>query len=276
MDWLMGKIYTSIKGTVVITTAGCSIAIFTGLSSSIASYVLGSFVGVAALFLAFDTFGMAQALNKLNKENDRLHQSNEEYLKLNSQHETSINNLNAQNNTYVANNKALNDKIDLLTGENTRFKDSVTSLNQNINIMQSNLNGLQDQNTAFKANNQELQKRLDELDNNNQALNQQTEDLRKTNQELNALGEQQKRQIDSLRLVQAQSKQLIQALMTAGDDFKQFQSTLSDSMSRIETTSDAMTMLLDKLGSNQFRAIDADNNGIITRDELMAWSTSKK
>lgn len=286
MDWLMSKIYTAVKGFVVVTTAGCSIAVFTGLSSSVGAYVLGSLIGVAALFLAFDTFGMATALAKLNKENDRLHQSNNDYMKLNLQHESSIKNLNDANTSYINNNKALSNQIDLLTGQAARFQASIASLNQNNQMLQSNISTLQDQNMQFKSNNLELQKHTVELQTintelqkqtadfkiNNQTLEQQTKDLQKINQELSTFGDQQKRQIDSLRLVQAQSKQLIQALMTAGDDFKEFQSTLTDSMNRIENTSDAMTLLLDKLTTNQFRTIDTNNDGSITRDELQSWS----
>ena len=272
----MGKIYTALKGFIVITTAGCSIAVFTGLSSSIASYILGSLIGAAALFLAFDTFGMAQALDKLNKENDRLHQSNNDYVKLNLQHETSIKNLRDENSTYVANNKKLEDEIELLISHTKQLQAAVSSLGQNNQMLQKNIINLQEQNenlkqtnTLFAINNQDLQHNIKEL-------NQSSISLQTRIDELSSLKDQQQRQIDSLRLVQAQSKQLIQALMTAGDDFKQFQSTLTDSMNRIETTSDAMALLLEKLQVNQFKAIDANNDGSITKEELELWSKSGK
>jgi gas vesicle protein len=283
MDWIMGKIYTSIKGFVVITTAGSSIAIFTGLSSSLASYILGSTVGVAALFLAFDTFGMAQALDKLNKENDRLHQSNTDYVKLNLQHESNIKSMLAANTAYASNNKALSDQVDLLKGQTARFQTSIVNLNENNQMLLKNINTLQDQcddfqnaNNAFVEENKILHERLNKFKSLNDDFAATNQSLQTKITELSGFSEQQKRQIDSLRLVQVQSKQLIQALMAAGDDFKQFQSTLTDSMNRIENTSDALTLLLDKLQVNQFRAIDTNGDGSITHEELEAWSRAGK
>jgi len=283
MDWIMGKIYTSIKGFVVITTAGSSIAIFTGLSSSLTSYILGSTVGVAALFLAFDTFGMAQVLDKLNKENDRLHQSNNEYVKLNLQHESNIKSMIAANTVHEANNKALTDQVDLLKGQTARFQTSIINLNENNQMLIKNIGSLQDQcddfqkaNNAFMKENNVLHERINEFKSLNEDFASKNQSLQTKITELSGFSEQQKRQIESLRIVQAQSKQLIHALMSAGDDFKQFQSTLTDSMNRIENTSDALTLLLDKLNVNQFRVIDTNGDGSITYEELLAWSRSGK
>ena len=273
----MGKIYTAIKGFVVMTTAASSVAIFIGVAgtSAIATYVLGGAVGLGALFLAFDTFGMAKALEKLNKENDRLHQSNTDYVRLNLQHESSIKNLRTENSQYADNNKTLANQIDLLKGQAARFQDSITGLVQNNQVLQKNLISLQDQAESYKKSNILFASNNQDLSNQLASMRQTSDVLAARVTELTSLEEQQKRQIDSLRLVQAQSKSLIQALMTAGDDFKQFQSTLTDSMDRIEHTSDAMTLLLDRLHANQFHAIDANQDGSITREELERWSAGK-
>jgi hypothetical protein len=245
MEWLMSKIYTAVKSVVAIAVAATAIALYFGVCGPVSSYATGTITILAALFLAFDTFGMAQTLSKLRTEVDRLAIENNTFTNNNTTLSKQLfdlrgyaNNLNDQITAFKTTNQTLNHNVDFLAGENSTLKVNVSSLSTNNQILSQNIVGLQNMQATAT------------------------------------------RQIESLKLVQAQSKLLIQTLMTTSSDMKDIQSCLLSGLDKIEHTSDALTLILDKLTSNQFSAIDQNHDGSISRDELENWvrnsQTTKK
>jgi len=147
----------------------------------------------------------------------------------------------------------------------------------------TNLNkNLISENLKFSENNENLSLSLLEMRENNKHLSYLNEDYLNNNIVLNKEitklyknNKYQESQIDSLRIIQNQAKQLIASLMTAGDDFSNFNSTLLESIEKIENTSEAMNIVLEKICCHRFDEIDLNGDGLITKEELITWASKK-
>ena len=108
--------------------------------------------------------------------------------------------------------KQLDRQIDRLNQENLTYAQNNAQLTYSLDTMRNRVQELQHLNEEYSHNNERLNQEIDEFESNIK---------------------QQNIQIYNLRLIQNQSKQLIAALMTAVDDFKDFNSTLLDSIDMI-------------------------------------------
>lgn len=247
MNFVMSKIYTSVKGFVCIVTAGAAIAIFTNLDAGIGRYVLGNIVATSAVFCAFDTFGMSAALNKLNKENTRLEKSNDEYCKLNLQLQSNIESLTKLQSSLEKENEEFSQTNDKLLITVDQMKD----INKNLI---SNYTKLYEENAALMQN---------------------VDNFKQENIKLTETTDRQEQQIKDLSLIQSQAKQLISTLMSSSSDLNGLHDKLFTSIDRIDSTSAAMTILLEHLSADKFDQIDVNRDGKITQDELLSWSQNR-
>ena len=166
-----------------------------------------------------------------------------------------LNRLHKENDQFVANNSKFRD-------ENITMQTNNTNLTLNCVAYQQQIVLLVKVKTDFETAIEVERKTSD--------------DLKSSVDRLSGEITQQDRQIESLRIVQNQAKQLIASLMTAGDDFKDFGSTIMASVDRIDNISAAMGVLLEKLTDGKFMEIDANNDGFITHDELKSWANIRK
>ena len=141
----------------------------------------------------------------------------------------------------------------------------------------------------FRAQIAELSKEVDRLEKVEQELQSTNEDLKyragelkienkmfKENnfnlgKEISTLQESNKK----LVLIEKNAQQLIHSLMEAGDDFTKFGAILKESVDKIEDVNTAMERLLHEMTFDKFDEIDANDDGVITLEELCAFADRK-
>lgn len=264
------KVYTYIKGFVVVTTGVSAVPIFLGLvGSAPITYVVGGVIVASSLFGAFDVFGMSVELHKFEAENDRLEASNRSL-------QLTVDALHTQSDAFEKSNrkldthaKNLGHQIELYKSQNDLFRTNISDCEKLIHDQEVQLDLLKGSITELQETKVALTEEVGHLTSLNAEHAQQIEDFK-------SMITEQSKHIDSLKAVQVQSKQLISALMAVGDDFKGFTSTIMENLDRIENTGDAMATLLDKLGVAQFENIDANDDSTITKEELLAWASRKQ
>lgn len=73
------------------------------------------------------------------------------------------------------------------------------------------------------------------------------------------------------KIIQDNANKLIQSLMSAGDDFKDFKDVIRESLNRIDNTADMLEVLATKMTGSKFSEMDADGDGVIDEEEMRAW-----
>jgi len=275
----IAKILTIIKGFFAVCGFISGVVVIAIQSAGSNSNIIGGLFITLALISAIDAFGMSLELKKFQKENDRLEASNKHFSQNNDRLDIEVRHFKSQNQSLTATAESLKVSNKQLKDQLSDFKIHLANLDSEIKTLQETKKSLISNNITYAQQNAEYRDRLLDLGTQNNNLRESVDLLSKTSQqvsdELQTFKEQnttQARQIDSLRIVQQQSKQLIQALMTAGDDFKDFQSVLVDSIDKIQNTGDAMGVILEKLAGSKFSELDADGDGNISPEELVAWS----
>lgn len=250
----------TISGISAITAIG---AIITGVmfGSGIGGTVLiigGSLWAVVSCFSLYDSIIVHNAIAK-----------DVEKLKHN------VNTFSTENEKLHNNIKSLEDVKQCYIDENNKLSMTVKQANEQINKL-----------TVIKSQydkaNQEYKKLLAKEKDHIQHLEDANNDYSKENDKLkmlNSEGAKQllelQKQISKLRELYKNSVDLLKNLSQAGDMFNSFSDVITENIGDInntkedlETISNEMKMLIDKLRDSKFSEIDANKDGTVTPNEF--------
>lgn len=141
---------------------------------------------------------------------------------------------------FFAQMKQLNKQINLLTSENERYE----SLN---NKMTNKINLLEESNIKYRKLNKEFS-------NNIQNIRDECTALKMANKKL--------------IIIQQQSQDLLNNLMSAGDEFKEFGDILNTAVNKNLSLTEKLNLLLNNLSKAKFSEMDKNNDGIISGHEF--------
>ena len=149
-----------------------------------------------------------------------------------------------------------------------RFRQQIALLSGEVDRLEKVEADLQNTNKELQVTNNDLKGRVDEF-------NRENEEFRNSNQQLN--GEVQSLQDSNRKLVliEKNAQQLIQSLMSVGDDFTKFGPILKDSVDRMEDVNTSMERILYELAHQKFEDLDTDGDGFITQKELIDFAQHK-
>lgn len=171
-------------------------------------------------------------------------------------------NLEDQNSTFKKTNTSLsknNDrleiKIDNLEDLNVRYTDNINDLTDNTVVLAGEIQDLE----IIKKN---YSKQLQFLTNDNKLLSVNIEKM-STNLEKN-------------RQIQINSRKLINSLMAAGDEYKEFNKIFEENVSQLQDTEKMLDILVNGLRKDIFHDMDEDNDGFITQEEYNRYIKQKK
>lgn len=142
--------------------------------------------------------------------------------------------------------------------------------------LRKQVNRLSKENNRFVENNDNLKNQINSLDSIRAKMQSENTKLQTQNTKLTNNLKKQETQLNKLLKIQKQSKQLIASLMNMGDEYSDLNLELGKNVSRITDVSDAMDVILNKIASEKFDEIDKNDDGIITQEELMEWSQTRK
>lgn len=289
LDIVIGKIWRAVKGIISLLIFISGSLIAGGVECSLDVLTLQLIIGVililGSVFIVADIGGMGKALDRLHEENNRLENSIDDL-------EDEVNSFKVMNEKREGQLKRAKENIERrdeqisesqrqleeldktnLTLETTvsKFKDEITSLNSEIiHHRENNLNqekiiqDLEEQVFAFSIENGNLKQTSEEMRETQTALKKELEKTTQNNKKLEGLVAKQK-------LIQDNANKLIQSLMSAGDDFKDFKSVINESLDRIDNTADMLEVLATKMESDKFSELDKDGDGVVTAEEFNEW-----
>ena len=79
-----------------------------------------------------------------------------------------------------------------------------------------------------------------------------------------------------LVLIEKNAQQLIQSLMSAGDDFTKFAPILKESVGKMDDVNTSMERILYELASQKFDDLDTNDDGVVTQEELLAFAKQRE
>jgi chromosome segregation ATPase len=192
--------------------------------------------------------------------------------------------------------KMIRGEIDKFKQENVKLQDRVDEFSRQNNIMKDNLNNLNEENDqlAHTANelritaashhaqalkleadvrslseiNKKIGQTADKLEADIKSLNEVNEKLEQQNEQLGNSLVKLKDANKQLLLIQKQSQGLLENLMNAGDEFRDFSKLLGETTEKNLTLSDKLTLLVTELSHKKFHELDLDGDGIITHEEF--------
>lgn len=164
--------------------------------------------------------------------------------------------------------RKLHNEIDRLSLENLKFareNEKFSSENKKFS----------EENKQFKLEVSQMSEENKRLNNYIKQLNKETEKFTTTNENLigqvNKMTEQleeQKKINRNLVIIQNQSQELLNSLMSAGDDFNQFGEILKEATNKNLSLTDKLQVIMTGLTEKEFRRLDKNNDGFLTLDEL--------
>ena len=230
------KSYNISKGLVGLISLGISIY----------SYIIGSLVESIFLSAVFVfTFGDTV----LNWSKYKLLER--EWANLNKHN----NQLENENNKFINSNKTLRDtneilkrEINIMEKHNNRLSDNINDLTDNTIVLSGKITDLEKINDRHK-------KIVDNLSVENKTL--------QTN-------------VEKMKQIQINSRKLINSLMTAGDDYKEFNKIFENNINQLQDTEKILNILVNEMRSDTFLDMDENNDGIITTEEYDKFFSKKK
>jgi archaellum component FlaC len=247
IDVVVGKVWFAVKGCVAIVAFVCGILVAVGmewkLDSSIAQIVLGCLIILASIFVMMDFGGLKKALDRIHEETSRLHGENE----------TLSNSLDQQR-------KQLAQSDAQIVKRNNQLQQSSTQITE-----------LKGQLEKSSAQIMERNKQLADSKEQLEALSKNVFDLNMTLSESRGNLDRLEGALAKQKIIQDNANKLIQSLMSAGDDFKDFKNVIQESLDRIDNTADMLDVLATRMTGAKFTEIDANGDGTVTESELSAW-----
>lgn len=140
---------------------------------------------------------------------------------------------------------------------------------QQIVRLSTEVNRLEEVEKELSNTNEDLKNRTREYSAENKQFRANNVDL---NNEVRALQESNRK----LVLIEKNAQQLIQSLMQSGDNFTQFGSILKESVGKMEDVNTSMERILYELAAQKFDDLDANGDGVITQDELLAFAKRRE
>ena len=149
-----------------------------------------------------------------------------------------------------------------------KFRAQIVELSTEVDRLEKIEQELQATNKDLQGTNEDLKHRVGELKIENKKFNDNNFQLGK---EIDVLQESNRK----LVLIEKNAQQLIHSLMEAGDDFTKFGPILKESVSRMEDVNTAMERLLHGMTYDKFDEIDANDDNVISQEELLAFAQRK-
>jgi DNA repair exonuclease SbcCD ATPase subunit len=164
-----------------------------------------------------------------------------------------------------------------LMGQLEDGQEQLHKYDENNGLLADNVNKLLEFKTQFQQENAELRSLLNQahfqvvqIEN---LKNNYANEIANLNQTNTTLGEQVNKQAKIIE----ESKNLIQSLAKFGDQYTQFSTTIDSDILRLDSTTsnldhtaDVLHNLVDRLKSQTFAKLDANQDGIVTEDEFSA------
>jgi uncharacterized protein (DUF3084 family) len=150
-----------------------------------------------------------------------------------------------------------------------RFRQQIVRLSTEVDRLEAVEQELENTNKDLQGTNEDLKVRTREYGAANKEFKEHNLEL---NNEVRALQESNRK----LVLIEKNAQNLIQSLMQAGDNFTQFGPILQESVGKMEDVNTSMERILYELASQKFDDLDANDDGVITQEELMAFAKRRE
>jgi len=243
MCGVSSKIYNGTKCSIGIIAAG--IAIYSYLISELLQAI---FLTLVFLFTVGDVIKNWSAYKLLDVEMAQVKQHNDDYKR--------------ENSAYHKENKHMKQNVDNLSKENSAYHKENKHMKQNIS-------NLSKENDALSINVDNLNQASDEF--SNHILN-----LNDSNLKLSGDLEELEKQVLQLKQIQINSRKLINSLMAAGDDYKEFNKIFEKNVNQLQNTEQMLEALVNGLRDDTFMEMDEDHDGIVTPEEYNRYLAQKK
>lgn len=127
---------------------------------------------------------------------------------------------------------------------------------------------------SIEKNNKKFNKKINELNDSNFKLASEISDLGKLRSsltsELQSLSTDNKtlhEHLKKMKSIQINSRKLINSLLAAGDDYKEFNKIFENNVHQLQDTEQMLNILVNDMRKNTFLDMDENNDGIVSQAE---------